>query len=102
MPWGVTSSAMDFTSKFDHLCMALSGSEQVYPLPYCNFSAGCEVRHGIWMHWTLILPKEHQYALGYHQFSHGFYIRIAPSRLPLDRYIHCRIAISVPDVRSGT
>ena len=46
------------------------GFEQVYLLPYCNFSPGCEVYHWIWMHWTLKYPQEHVYALWCHTLSH--------------------------------
>src|ERR1700761_6408190 len=51
---------------------------------------------------TLRLPQEHRHALGCHQFSRGFYIRIRPSHMAWNTYILCRIGISVPDVRSGT
>src|ERR1700761_9241760 len=51
---------------------------------------------------TLWLPQEHRHALGCHQFSRGFYIRIRPSRMAWNTYVLCCIGISVPDVRSGT
>src|ERR1700761_1573818 len=40
------------------------GLEHVCPVLYWNFSAGCEVRHRIWMHPTLKLPQEHRHVLG--------------------------------------
>src|ERR1700761_886134 len=48
------------------------GLEHVCPVLYWNFSAGCEVRHRIWMHPTLKLPQEHRHVLRCHQFSRGF------------------------------
>src|ERR1700761_3806403 len=72
------------------------------PLLYWNFSAGCQLRHRIWMHPTLKLPQEHRPVLGCHQFSRGFYIRIGLLRMAWNTYVLCCIEISVPDVRSGT
>src|ERR1700761_9261380 len=78
------------------------GLDHVCPVLYWNCSAGCEVRHRIWMHPTLKLPQEHRYVLGCHQFSRGFYIRLGLLRVAWNTYVLCCIGISVPDVRSGT
>src|ERR1700742_4278450 len=78
------------------------GLEHVCPVLYWNFSAGCEVRHRIWMHPTLKLPQGHRHVLRCHQFSRGFYIRIGLLRIAWNTYVLCCIGIAVPDVRSGT
>src|SRR6201996_7451347 len=86
-----------------HLNWTLTyGLEHVCPVLYWNFSAGCEVRHRIWMHPTLKLFQEHRHVLGCYQFSRGFYIRIRLLRMAWNTYVLCCIGISVLDVRSGT
>src|SRR6201996_450819 len=78
------------------------GLEHVCPVLYWNFSAGCEVRHRIWMHPPFKPVHEPRHVLGCHQFSRGFYIRIGLLRMAWNTYVLCCIGISVLDVRSGT